>query len=192
VHGARRAAARARRIELPWHDPYVQRLAREFLGVAARVSVLPYAHVLSDAARERLSAILGPVVGQDSAPRIEPTQPYGLDPAEAFAQQTWTEPSLAIVLFDLAATPEPENHGRFAQRAAGTFTTAIVMVDEAGFRYRFASDAQRMSERREHWREFAHALGTSPVFVNLTAANEDAASDDFRRALQSPVHAAAA
>ena len=100
---------------------------------------------------------------------------------------------LLLALFDLTATPEPQNQGRFmellvARAPAGAST--VLLVDEAAFRRRFSSasdsDSARLKQRRDVWQRTAEALGSLAVFVNLEAPD----APDFataQRALQAAI-----
>ena len=92
-----------------------------------------------------------------------------------------------VALFALSATPEDDNHGAFiaslsARSGAGSPPAAI--VDESGFRTRFAQQPQRIDERREAWRRVLAAQHVEPVFVDLGAP--DAA--DAAAALDAALH----
>ncbi len=73
-------------------------------------------------------------------------------------------------LFNLAATPERENQSAFleALRArVGRGGALAALVDETGFARRFASQPERIDERREAWRSALEGLGIEPVFIDL-------------------------
>jgi hypothetical protein len=75
-----------------------------------------------------------------------------------------------LLLFNLAATPEHENHGRFIatwQRRA----PFAVLVDEAPLRRRLGAAggaAERLQERRAAWQAFGTAHGLTLAFADLT------------------------
>jgi hypothetical protein len=96
--------------------------------------------------------------------------------------------TLAVALFDLAATPEAESQGRYAQTLARSAPT-ILVIDEAAFVQRFKGDANRLAQRRDAWRVLAVALGTTPVFINSDAPDETAARG-VAVAMRRPVTAA--
>src|SRR5215470_16984226 len=94
--------------------------------------------------------------------------------------------ALAAIVFTLAATPEPSNHGAFvaavdAKVDAGT--PLAVLVDESGFRRRFAREPARLDERRDAWRETLAAQRVAPVFVDLDSPDLAAAEAQLAGAL---------
>ena len=98
--------------------------------------------------------------------------------------------TLAVALFDLAATPEAENQGRFAQQLAARAqagSATIVLIDEAAFRQRFGAQSERLTQRRDAWRVFAETIGTLPVFADLDAPDLEAAPRALQLAMRSPV-----
>jgi hypothetical protein len=86
-------------------------------------------------------------------------QPPALDPGL----------SLAVVLVDLAATPEPDSQGRFLQalRLQSAGVPMLLAADETGFRRRFAGLPARLDERRAAWRALADAHGVPFVAAEL-------------------------
>ena len=76
-----------------------------------------------------------------------------------------------IALFNLAATPETENHGAFID-ALQKYTPdpVLVLVDESAYRRRLGAQpgaAERLAERREAWSALAGTRGLTAVFANL-------------------------
>ena len=183
--GALRVRWRARRVALPLTAPYFERLVRAREGEAARVFVAPYASTPTARAALALHTLLATALGDALQIEIAPTFAFG---AEDDADASTVLPAgttLAVALFDLAATPEAENQGRFARQLAAHAPT-VVLVDEGAFTERFRSDAARLAQRRDAWRSFAAALGTSVVFFNGSAA-EALGADVLLLAMRSPV-----
>ena len=86
---------------------------------------------------------------------------------------------LHVVLMNLAATPEAENHGvviaavRDSARRARPPAAVRVVVDESPYVERFAGDASlasRLEERRRLWREFVAGYGLEADLVELAGA----------------------
>jgi hypothetical protein len=184
LYSALRARWMARRIRLPMGDEYFARLMRQQQGRDAKVVVLPYASTPSATALVGLRAVLASTLGHAIDLQVTTTIAFG---GEDEAAQ-WLPPgsSLAVALFDLSATPESENQGRLAQQLAGTQNT-VVMVDETGFKLRFADAPQRITQRRAAWLAWAKLLGTEPVFVNLEQPDLKAAERDVLAAMAKPV-----
>ena len=81
--------------------------------------------------------------------------------------------ALDLALFNLAATPEQENHGAFLDRLRPTLPAAhALLVDEGPYRQRLgtqAGSAARLAERRAAWRAFAASRDWPIAFVDLAA-----------------------
>jgi hypothetical protein len=160
---ARRARALAGHFVLPLDDPYYQRLRVEQHGGALQIAVWPYALHADAAAQRGLRTVLAEAFGAAAQVTLEPTVEFG---AEDDWRGTATPGALAVALFDLAATPEAENHGRFLQRLAADRVAAPgMLVDEAGFKRRF--DQKRVQSRRQAWSELGRQFGVVAVFVDL-------------------------
>lgn len=185
-----RAQWLARRVLLPLTDPYFQRLTQLQRGDVARVQVLPYANTPTPQAVLGLRALLADAFGERASLQIAPTLAFGAEDDAAAQHALPTGTTLAVALFDLSATPEAENQGRFvrllaARAPAGSAT--IVLVDEAGFVRRFGSDATRLAQRREAWRRFAETLASVPVFAALDAPDLAATRRAVQSAMSAPV-----
>ena len=188
-----RARWLVRHVDLPLTDAYFQRLRLQQFGNTAHVQVLPYAQAPSAQAVLGLRTLLTGVLGDALQSTVEPTMPFGAEDDDAAWPALQTSTTLLLALFDLTATPEPQNQGRFmeqlvARAPAGAST--ILLVDEAAFRRRFGiasdSDSARLKQRRDAWQSTAEAFGSLPVFVNLEAPQ----GQDFataQRALQAAI-----
>jgi hypothetical protein len=109
----------------------------------------------------------------------EDALPEGLVPAGPHA--------LVAIVFALAATPEPENHGAFLAAVAalaGRATPVVAIVDESGFRKRFAQQPARLEERRAAWRDLFAARGREPVLVDLEAPDHAVVDAAIERSQQ--------
>ena len=185
-----RAQWLARRVTLPLAEPYFQRLSQLQRGDVARVQVLPYANTPTPQAVLGLRALLADAFGERAALQIAPTLAFGAEDVTAGQHALPPGTTLAVALFDLSATPEAENQGRFvrllaARAPAGAAT--IVLVDDTGFVRRFGSDTTRLAQRREAWRRFAETLASVPVFAALDAPDLAAARRALQAAMSTPV-----
>ncbi|MBC7482673.1 MAG: hypothetical protein H7337_12415, partial [Rhizobacter sp.] len=169
-------------------------LARQQQGDVAQVMVVPYAATPGAQAalglRAVLATVLAPVLGDGLQAQIMPTVAFGAEDDTAARVPLPAGSTLVVALFDLAATPETENQGRFVQQLAARApagASAVLMVDEAAFRQRFGGDSKRLAERREAWRAFAETQGTLPVFADLAAPDLVAGSKALQRAMASPL-----
>ena len=83
-----------------------------------------------------------------------------------------------VLLFNLAATPEEENHGEVIAGVRDWLAgrqpppQLLVLVDEGPYAERLAADGAsgRVAERRDAWRQFVAAHGLAACTVNLAAA----------------------
>jgi Protein of unknown function (DUF2868) len=185
---ASRAAARAQRFKMPLSEPYFQRLLRLQRGGAAQIEVFPYAITPTPQAVLGLRAVLAEAFGARVALQIAAAVAFGgEDDAPPVPSPATTH---AIAWFDLAATPDPQQHGRFVERLAGAVASdasVVVLIDDGGFRQRFESMPERLAQRREAWRSFCESLGTLPVFVDLEAGDAASVEPVLHAAFARPV-----
>ena len=188
--GALRARHLARRVALPLHEPYFQALLRERRGDVASVQVLPYAQTPAPQAVLGLRALFAAALGEGLTLRVAATLAFGAEDDAAVWPSLAADTSLAVALFELAATPEAENHGAFlrglAQRApAGG--TMLALIDEASFSARFKGDEARLEPRREAWRALLGSLHCALVFADLSSTETRPALRDLRAVLGLPM-----
>ena len=196
--GAARAHWLARHMALPLGDDYFQRLVRQQRGDVPRVFVVPYASTYATAqatppgaqAALGLHALLAAALGDGMQLQIAPTLAFGGEDDGGTPAAAPLGSTLAVALFDLSATPEAENQGRFARQLAAhspAGAATILLIDEAAFRQRFQGAPERLAQRRDAWRVFAEALGTLPVFADLDAPDRVALPRAVQLAMRSPV-----
>ena len=171
------ASARTRRFALPLDSPYFQRLLRLRKGGPARISVHPYGSTPTPQATLGLRALLAASLGRQLELRFAPPVAFGAE--DEAAPSVATDCTHAVALYELGATPEAENQGRFLQalRAAvprGAMVAAI--VDATQFERRFAAVPGRVAERREAWRAWGEALGVTAVAADLESGAVAAAA----------------
>ena len=185
--GARLAEHRlSTRFPMRLEDAYFQRLLRGFRGEAAPVRVVPYGYAPSPRATLALNTLVGRVLGPQSVLDVAPSVPFGGEDAIPADSVPAAQFALAVVLFAMTATPEPENHGAFVAAIAGRLpgeTPLVVVVDESAFAQRFADDTQRRKERRNAWRRMLVEQSHEPVFADLEAADLGPAERELARAL---------
>lgn len=189
-----RARRLARRFPLPLDEPYFQQLLRHQRRDAARVRVWPHAQAPSAQATLALRAICARVWGETVQLDIGAAVPWG-DEAAAAASAAAAAGDAAIALFDMGATPEAEQQGRFLRELAQALpagTPLLVLVDEEAFRARFAALEDRLTQRRAAWAALARTLGTAAVFLDLAAPDLATAERLLQAALDRPVQRAAA
>lgn len=175
-----RARRLAHRVDLPLDEPYFRRLLARKGGAAPRLRLFPYAIDVDAGAVQALRAALVRRFGADATLQQAPAVAFGAEDDFAPPPDDGLQP---VALFDLAATPEAENHGRFVERLSAR-GAAQVWVDEAAFRTRFGETSPRLATRREAWSAFSAARGSSAVFVDTrrpdAAAIESALLDGGR------------
>jgi hypothetical protein len=135
------------------------------------------------AASERgVQNLLRAAFGGDTRIEFAPTLRYG-DEATLATSAGGVTVDIEVWLFNMAATPEVENHGEVLRlagtRAAPTTVPArvVVLVDEAPYLARLGGDASlssQIEQRRAAWREFVRAHGFDACLVDLAAAAVDA------------------
>jgi hypothetical protein len=145
-------------------------------------SVTPYAYEPSDESLAGLEHWLPSVTGAEARVDRRTTLRYGEEDmaGPAFDSGAHRVADLHIVLMNLAATPEAENHGvviaaaRDSARRARPPAAVRVVVDESPYLERFAGDASlasRLDERRRLWRDFVAGYGLEADLVELAGAS---------------------
>jgi hypothetical protein len=168
------------------------------------LTVVSYAYAPSAVALSRLGTLLRSALGPELAVNVRHQIPYGEE--QAFLSSVAVDKEtgeLFVLLLNLAATPEDENHGvlidglrdRLAQGAYRA--PLLVVIDEGPYAERMAAQggaAERMSERRRTWETFARGRDVELYFANLMApsvsgddrsAADKAEADRLRAALRS-------
>jgi hypothetical protein len=170
------------------------------------IMVLPYAYDPTADSLARLRTLLAPALGDNLAVDLRAPVAYGDE--ESFIRHLGDRGGaivdVIVLLCNLAATPEDENHGaviagiRDWLRTSGRHAQLLVLVDEGPYAARMASQGSakgRMAERRRAWRDFVAARGLTPCVVDLamSASPEDrtqpadrALVDQMRAALWQP------
>lgn len=164
------ARRRAARFRLPLDEPYYQQLLRQHRAQPATVRVWPHAVAPAAAAGLVLRAASAAVWGERVSLDLRPPVAFGAEESAGIDVPAPTD--VALVLADLAATPEAEQQGRLLA-ALGTALPAgvplLLVLDEAAFRARFGGLPGRLDARRAAWTALAAAHGATPVFLDLGA-----------------------
>jgi hypothetical protein len=140
------------------------------------VSVTPYAFEPPPDTVETLTRILSRTHGPGVRPELRATIAYGEESSipSAFDADAHRAES-RVLLMNLAATPETENHGaaivaaRDHTRRARPEQRLLVVLDESTYASRFAaadSPAGRLDERRRLWRAFVAGYGVEVAFTH--------------------------
>jgi Protein of unknown function (DUF2868) len=172
------AGWRARRLRrafpLDLEQPYFRKLAdRIGVGGPSVLRVLPYSFTVDEARHKGLAAIAAMALGEQAQLMLRPSTPYGEESKDALREVRLDDPAVTVTaaLFNLAATPENENHGNFLDYLARHSPRGIaVLVDESGLVERGAGQPgfeARIDERVALWRQFCGFHRTTATFVNL-------------------------
>jgi len=142
------------------------------------VTVVPYAYEPSADARAGLRALLPRALGESLTLDSRAAVRYGEEDEFVRELDAAGKTDVVVLLFNLAATPEEENHGdviagvRDWLAAGQPRPQLLVLVDEGPYAERMATDGAtgRIAERRDAWRQFVAAHGLAACSVNLAAA----------------------
>ncbi|MDC8760962.1 DUF2868 domain-containing protein [Janthinobacterium fluminis] len=170
-----RAARLSKRFPLDREQPYFHKL-NEALGVARAggiFRVLPYSFVVDEARDKGLSVLAAMLLGEQARLMLRPATGYGEEAQEALRDTQLDDAAVSVtaVLFNLAATPEKENHGAFLEYLVRHSARGIaVLIDESGYVERIGAQAggkARIAERIALWQQFCNFHQTSASIVNL-------------------------
>jgi hypothetical protein len=175
-------AARAGRLKARFPIPraedfYVRRLVRSLRGGASVVQVVPYSFHPPERTQRQLQRLLADVLGEKTRMVLERPIPYG-------GEDEWLgqldlkggDVDHLIVLFNLSATPEAENHGalvasirrRIAEAKSGAGLT--ILLDESAMRERLGPDMEkRIESRRTAWEAMLRQHHSAALSLNLAA-----------------------
>lgn len=157
------------RFPLDLGEPYFRKLG-DAMGSAgpAVLRVLPYSFTLDEVRDRGLAQVAGMLLGEHASVMLRPSSAYGDDPQEVLRDVGIDDPAVTYttVLFNLAATPEKENHGEFLDHLVRMSRRGIaVLIDESSLLER--SDAARVAERIALWTQFCSFHRAPATIVNL-------------------------
>lgn len=143
--------------------------------------VVPYAYEPTEDSLARLRTLLTPALGEHLA--VDSRAPVAYGDEESFVHHLGNRGGgivdVIVLLCNLAATPEDENHGRVIAGVRDWMTTSachvqlLLMVDAGPYAARMAPHGgakERMVERRCVWRDFIAARGLTACIVDLAAS----------------------
>jgi hypothetical protein len=173
---------RARRLQLNFPlslaQPYFRQLVSELGGAGGVLQILPYSFALDTARNAGLARIAEMLLGDRARVVVDASTEYGGEAVSTgrVAQSTTDDVAITAVLFNLAATPETQNHGAFLAREQQQTRTAgrqfLVLLDESGYRARHGDQAggqARVTERIGLWQDFCQQYQLRPTVVDLLA-----------------------
>jgi hypothetical protein len=162
---------------------YYRRLVRRWREGTAQIEIFPYSFDVAPARREALARVMARVF--DAGARLDwhPSTAYGDD---AIPPASHATPGALVAIFNLAATPERENHGAFVEalRARTLHVPLIAIVDTTDFADRFDDAPRRIAEREEAWRRLFAAQRIEPLFVRLADPDVREAGDTLAMRLE--------
>jgi hypothetical protein len=171
----------------PAAPPELNRYARLLIGgpAALRTTVVvqPYSYQLSGESIAGLETVLEQALGGPVDIELLPSIAYGDE--DVFVPSM--EQELQILVFNLAATPEDENHGVILSTMRDRVSKLLVVVDESPVVARMGSDAsldERLRERRDLWRRFVSGYGLRACIADLSRGHVGAAVAQVREALE--------
>ncbi|MDB5935398.1 MAG: hypothetical protein JWQ01_2742 [Massilia sp.] len=168
---------RARRLAasfpLDLEQPYFRKLAGKVGGAPGVLRVLPYSFTLDEARDKGLATVATMLLGEQGRLMLRPSSAYGDEPGDAVGDTRLDDPGVTMtaVLFNLAATPETENHGAFLEHLVRASTRGVaVLLDESSLVERMGAQAEgkrRIDERIALWRQFCSHHKATATVVNL-------------------------
>ena len=168
---------RARRIAvnfpLDLEQPYFRQLRGKMGGPPGVLRVLPYSFTLDEARDRGLARVAAMLLGEQAQVMLRPSSSYGDEPVDALGGAALIDPAITLtaVLFNLAATPENENHGAFLAHLLRAAPRGVaVLVDESSLAERLATQAggrSRVDERIALWQAFCAHHHVTAMIVNL-------------------------
>lgn len=162
------AHRRAARIAIDLEQPYFRQLRVKMGGPAGVLRVLPYSFTIDEARDRGLAAVAAMLLGENAGIMLRPPSAYGDEP-EPLPAGADAGVTMTAALFNLAATPERENHGAFIDHLLAATPHATVLIDESSLVERLGAQAgvARIDERIALWRQFCAHHHATPVVVNL-------------------------
>ncbi|WP_426117397.1 DUF2868 domain-containing protein [Massilia sp. PWRC2] len=159
---------RAARIAIDLEQPYYRQLLTKMGGPAGVLRVLPYSFTIDQARDRGLAAVAAVLLGENASVMLRPSSAYGDEPETVLADGA-AAVTMTAALFNLAATPENENHGAFIAHLTASTSHVKVLVDESALIERLGADAgkARIAERIALWQQFCTHYRVTPVVVNL-------------------------
>jgi hypothetical protein len=193
----------AKRIPVDLEQPYFRQLMpKTGPDLPAVLRVFPYSFTVDEARDSGLATVAKLLLGKKARVMLRPSTHYGheSDGSTDASGVENADVTRTVVLFNLNATPEPENHGAFLERfvkqgAAGPSASSgpsgssgfSVLIDESAYLERMGENgagADRVQHRIRLWREFCAHYKVEARIVNLV--NPLARQDEMERGLSRP------
>lgn len=162
-----------RKFPIDLTHPYFRQFNETLGGAPGVLRILPYSFTIDEARDRGLNSIAAMLLGQRARAMIRPSIAYGDEPKDVLRDTSVNDPAVSItaVLFNLAATPENENHGALLDYLVRESQRGIaVLIDQSSFleRVGFQADGDaRVVERIALWRQFCHFHKAPATIVDL-------------------------
>ncbi|MBW6493561.1 MAG: DUF2868 domain-containing protein [Burkholderiaceae bacterium] len=161
---------------VPFGESYFRRLLADWPEDPTKVRIVPYGYTPNAQVRAGVHHLAEHLYG--ARVQLQADEPVAFgdeDELAAAAPAAGGSPAAPMVdviaLFNLAATPETENHGAFIDALQKcTPDPVLVLVDESAYRRRLGAQpgaTERLAERREAWSALAGTRGLTAVFADL-------------------------
>jgi hypothetical protein len=164
----------SRRFPIALDEPYFRRLLAGFSPYPVQMRVLPYSYTADEVSLRGLREASRALLGDTAEVALRPAVPFGAESSAAVGlDPNDRSVGLSVALFNLASTPEHENHGAFLDSVrAATGPRLLALVDEAPYRRRLGdapAARERLAERRAAWSGFCSSRAVHVAFVDLAA-----------------------
>jgi len=165
---------RARRLgahfPLDLDAPYFRQFGASIGAPAGVLRVLPYSYTLDEAHDKGLTRVAHAMLGEAARVMLRPVIAYGVEPRDALRDIALddTDVTMTAVLFNVAATPERENHGALLAYLADAAPRGLtVLLDQSAYLQRLG--AERLPERERLWQDFCRFYNVPTHTINLLA-----------------------
>ena len=155
-------------------QPYFRQFTNQFGGDGSLLQVLPYSFALDATRQQALLQVAGMLLGKRTQVTVETSADYSAETVASISVPRSDNVTITAILFNLAATPETENHGAFIARALQQTRSAgrqvLVLLDESGYTARLgnqAGAAARIAERIALWQGFLQQYQVQATVVDL-------------------------
>lgn len=170
-----------RAFPLPMQGIYFTTLRAIRRGGHASVVVIPFRYELTEQIRSNLSRLLERNYGLTVNTVIQQPVLMGENTGDWKAALTTDEHIAVFVIFNLAATAEPDTHGKLLKKIlsdVGGRTPVIPIIDTESHA---EGNLERFRERCNQWRVVLDETRCKPVFIDLSKPE----SDDVLKTLES-------
>jgi len=190
VYEAWRGARLKRDLPVDFGEAYFRRILADWRGEARQIEVVPYSFNPSPRTIGHLKTMLHDFFGTRADIQLRDPVSYGEEsvgvsgPFREAQDAGQLARRYAVVLFNLAQTPEAEVHGEFLQRLKDSVDPRVhllVLIDVSAYRVRGA-EAQRRRERLAAWERVTQSAGLKSVDLDPDRSASDMGFADNRLA----------